>query len=214
MNNICIVGAGGFDGKRFNPPDHSFIIAADNGLKYLEKLGIEPDIILGDFDSYGKAPSGDRVLKFPSRKNYTDIGIAIEYGLKNGGDAFYIYGGLGGPRFGHSVANIQLLYGLSKKHKNCFLIGENEICTAIGDATVSFSEKAEGYVSIFSLSSTATISVKGLSYSGKDMIIKSSFPLGVSNEFTGKKSRIEIKKGHCLIIWHGDYGDISIERNR
>lgn len=33
------------------PGDSSFIIAADRGLETLMRLGIVPDIIIGDFDS-------------------------------------------------------------------------------------------------------------------------------------------------------------------
>lgn len=212
MKNICIIGAGGFNEGIFDPPDNSFIIAADNGLKYLEKLGFKADMVIGDFDSYGHRPKGENVLSFPSRKDQTDIGISIEYGLKNGFDSFYIYGGLGGRRFEHSYANIQLLYGLAKKNKDCFLIGENEICTAIGSSELVFSERCSGYISIFSLSSNSDISIEGLSYENDEIHLRSAFPLGVSNEFLGKKSRISVKKGYCLIIWHGKYSDLSVIR--
>ena len=48
----CIlVCAGHFDENSLPLEAGDFLIAADNGLAYLKKLGAEPDLILGDFDS-------------------------------------------------------------------------------------------------------------------------------------------------------------------
>lgn len=46
-----IFGAGAFYGLCSFPKAGDLIIAADGGLRYLQKLGLHPDIILGDFDS-------------------------------------------------------------------------------------------------------------------------------------------------------------------
>ena len=48
------------------------------------------------------------------------------------------------------------------------------------------------------------IDIKGLSYTTKDATLKFDFPLGVSNEFTGKKAEISVKEGTIIVIWQGN----------
>lgn len=66
--NCYIFGAGGFDGLLTTPTQNDFVIAADGGFRYLEKLGIDPDLVLGDFDSLGAPPQHPRVMLVPSEK--------------------------------------------------------------------------------------------------------------------------------------------------
>lgn len=54
-----IFGAGSFYGLSNRPKEGDLVIAADGGLLYLSKLGISPNILLGDFDSLEEnAPQG------------------------------------------------------------------------------------------------------------------------------------------------------------
>ena len=59
-----------------------FIIAVDGGLKYIDKLGIKPNLLIGDFDSatWGllKKYSNIDTLEYPSKKDFTDLELAIE----------------------------------------------------------------------------------------------------------------------------------------
>ena len=48
----CIVGAGEFTDRGIYDP-FDLIIAADGGLSALSNIGIQPDMIIGDFDSLG-----------------------------------------------------------------------------------------------------------------------------------------------------------------
>ncbi len=54
---VCwVVGAGSFDGLMGRPQKGDLVIAADGGYIYLKELGIEPDVLLGDFDSLKRVP--------------------------------------------------------------------------------------------------------------------------------------------------------------
>ena len=72
-----------------------FVIAADGGLQHAKKLGITPDVILGDFDSLGYTPGGASV--FPVEKDDTDSMLAVRRGLDWGYREFLLYGSLDGP---------------------------------------------------------------------------------------------------------------------
>ena len=69
--------------------DDSVIIAADGGAKHLAKLGIEPDIVIGDFDSISAKLQGELTSKrtlFISHsvdKDETDLELALLYAVEH-----------------------------------------------------------------------------------------------------------------------------------
>ena len=66
-----IIGAGDFFGLREAPDDSDYVIAADAGFEYCTENCIIPDLVLGDFDSLGKAPKHPNVLQLPVEKDDT-----------------------------------------------------------------------------------------------------------------------------------------------
>ena len=67
---VCyIVGAGDcppLDNIRINEGDT--VIAADAGLRYLRAAGINPDSVIGDFDSLGSVPEAAKLPCCPPRR--------------------------------------------------------------------------------------------------------------------------------------------------
>ena len=201
-NKICYVfGAGEYYNETIVPEDESLIIAADGGYSFLMNKGIEPDIVVGDFDSIGLIPEHKNVIKLNPIKDETDTYRAIKMGLEQGYSTFHIYGGTGG-RSSHTFANIQTLLMLSKNNAQGFLYGNNEVMTVISNNRINFSTDSEGYVSIFSLSTNCFgVDESGLKYLLDDYTLTNDYPIGVSNEFVGKESCIAVKNGSLLIIF-------------
>ena len=83
--NICYI-FGSLDVKEFNffPDENDFIIAADKGILNTEKFGLNPNYIVGDFDSLEYVPTGENVIKHPVMKDDTDLLLAIKTGFDNG----------------------------------------------------------------------------------------------------------------------------------
>lgn len=202
--NICyIVGAGENYGLDISPAEGDFVIAADAGLRLLEEKGIRPDHIVGDFDTLHYIPQGENVLRLPSEKDDTDMSVAIKEGIRAGYTAFHIYCGTGG-RIDHTIANLQLLAYLSERGMQGFLFDRDSVFTAITDADLAFDRMDGGYVSVFSWSERSTgVYLKNLKYELHDAVLTNSFPLGVSNEFIGKESRITVGKGTLLVNFPG-----------
>src|SRR5699024_5310138 len=85
MEPVCyIVGACPPGPMAFVQDCPSLIIAADQGLRHLEKTGVVPDLIVGDFDSLGQVPSGENVIQHPVEKDDTDMMLAVKTGLGRG----------------------------------------------------------------------------------------------------------------------------------
>lgn len=200
MGKCLIFCAAEFDRPVCPPGPEDFIIAADGGLRHLEKLGLAPDEILGDFDSLGYTPEGGRV--FPVEKDDTDTMLAVRRGLALGYREFILYGSLDGPRLDHTVANFQTLQFLADRGAYGTLVGREQLVTVVKDGKIAFPAGSEGTVSVFCLGSDARgVTLRGLYYPLEAGTLTAGFPLGVSNHFTGTPASVSVKQGSLLVIW-------------
>lgn len=201
LKGVChIVGAGDFFGMD-KPRDGDFVIAADGGLKYLEALGIIPDIIVGDFDSLGRVPSGSNVIVLPCEKDETDMSFAASVGLERGYKHFRLYGASGG-RFDHTLSNIALLASLSKQGAAATMNAGETSVSAITDSELHFSADAEGYISVFSYcDSSLGVNIKNLKYPLCDYTLESTSVIGTSNEFLGVESSVSVAHGTLIVLY-------------
>ena len=200
MEKCLIFCAGDFDSLLQLAEKDAVIIAADGGLRHVQALGLQPDVVLGDFDSLGYTPEGANV--FPVEKDDTDAMLAVRHGLKMGCREFLLYGSLDGKRLDHTVANFQTLQFLADRGAKGYLVGIDYIATVISGETVVFPKEAEGILSLFCLGPDATsITLEGLQYTLTEGTLSSGFPLGVSNHFVGRQARITVKNGSILALW-------------
>ncbi len=200
MGEFYIFGAGEYYGDFPETGKDDIIIAADGGLNYLKNAGIEADIILGDFDSLGEAPEGERVIRLPVHKDDTDTGAAIKLGLSRGYSVFHIYGGTGG-RLDHTLANISLLAYLASKGARGYLYGKDITITAVSNCDLVFPAEKRGTVSVFSYTEKTLVTLKGLEYELEEYELTSLYPLGVSNSFVGKEGVISTKDGILIVVY-------------
>ena len=205
MGKCIIFCAAGFDDLVQPIEKEDFVIAADGGLVHTEKLGIVPDVILGDFDSLGHVPEGANV--FPVEKDDTDAMLAVRRGLSLGYREFVLYGSLDGPRLDHTIANFQTLQYLADHGAVGYLAGTGYLVTVVKNGSISFPASAEGTVSVFCMGRDAEgVTLKGLYYPLENGTLSAGFPLGVSNHFTGNPSEITVKNGSLLVLWDRQNG--------
>lgn len=200
--SVCyVIGAGECKKLELKKENGDFIIAADGGYIYLENEGIKPDIIIGDFDSSGKIPDGENVIKLNPVKDITDMYAAVKEGLDRGYTEFHLYGACGG-RIDHTLANIQLVASLAQKNIKAYIHDGNTIITALTNGSLSFNSGYKGYVSVFSHSDKCEgLTIKGLKYTLENAELTNSFSLGVSNEFIGIESEIIVNNGTAIIVY-------------
>ena len=205
MKKCIIFCAAEFDELAAPIGKEDYILAADGGLRHLEKLGLKPNGIIGDFDSLGYVPEGAEV--FPVEKDDTDAMLAVKKGLELGFSEFYFYGSLDGPRLDHTVANFQTLQYLADRGAAAYLIGNNYMVTVVKDGTITFPAGRNGTVSVFCMGADAEgVSIEGLYYELTDGKLTAGFPLGVSNHFTEKEAVISVKQGSLLVMWDRENG--------
>lgn len=200
---VCyIVGAGDcppLDSIVINEGDT--VIAADAGLRYLREAGIEPDSVIGDFDSLGKVPEGGRVTVLPTEKDVTDMYAAAEAGIAAGFTRFKFYGWSGG-RLGHTIANIQLCASLAERGYRADFVTDKQVMTALSGGEMRFDKSHTGYISVFSFTDECRgVTLEGLKYPLAEATLSSRFPLGVSNEFTGVDSLVKVRQGTLIVVF-------------
>ena len=205
LGTCLIFCAAGFDGLVADIQKDDYILAADGGLLHLNKLGLTPNGIIGDFDSLGYIPEGS--LVFPVEKDDTDAMLAIKKGLELGYKDFLLYGSLDGPRLDHTVANFQALQYLADRGATGYLIGKDNIVTCVKDGSIRFSADASGIVSVFCLGAAAEgVTLENLQYPLEKGTLTPGFPLGVSNHFIGKAATVSVEKGSLLVIYDRQNG--------
>ena len=200
MGTCVIFCAAEFDKLAMPLASDDYVLAADGGLAHVQKLGLTPNGIIGDFDSLGFVPTGAEV--FPVEKDDTDAMLAARKGLELGFRDFLFYGSLDGPRLDHTIANFQTLQFLADHDARGYLVGRDYIITVVKDETIRFEAGAEGILSVFCLGPEAHgVTLEGLYYPLKDGTLTSGFPLGVSNHFTEQAASITVTDGSLLVMW-------------
>jgi thiamine pyrophosphokinase len=185
----------------FLPGADALVIAADAGLRTLQRAGRLPDLTVGDFDSLGAVPEGcGTVLRYPVQKDDTDAALAAEAALARGCDTFLFCGCLGGA-LDHTLANLCLLASLAERGCTAYLLGGGTAVTALcGPGAISFPACAQGRLSVFSHSDRSDgVTLSGLRYPLSDAVLYRQRALGVSNAFTGSEASVRVTSGTLLL---------------
>lgn len=201
--NECWIFGGGYVGEysSISVPADAFIIAADAGLMHTDKLGLKPNLIVGDFDSYpDEIVQKQNVIRLPVRKDDTDMMFAVKKALELGYKEITLCGALGG-RLDHTYANIQTLEYISEHGGNGRIVSDSNIVMLQKSGSVSYPAMEGWYFSVFSLSEDAVVSLKGTAYTLDSYKLTRGFPLGVSNEITQANAEVTVDRG-CLIIMY------------
>ena len=208
-NRICyVVGAMSLSlSLRPCPAPGDYVIAADRGYDSRMAYGVNPDLVVGDFDSLGEVPNHPNVIQLPAEKDDTDMVFALRQGLDLGYRRFVMLGGVGG-RLEHTLGNLQLLDWLASQGAQGFLAGEKTVATAVRNGTLTFPAAMSGYLSVLCNSGTARgVTLRGLKYPLERYTMTGSFPLGVSNQFLGQPASVSVEDGCLLLLWEekGDF---------
>lgn len=210
MSKCILVCAGDLTVGSIPVSEGDYVIAVDGGLMYCESLGVEPDLIVGDFDSITDSFVGaleeiekrspEKVVRLNTMKDDTDTMAALKIGIEKGFEVFYMYG-CGGGRLEHTIANIQSLIYLKDRDLKGYIMEGEGMTFVMRDESVSFKESMEGFISLFALDPVIKgVTERGLKYTLEKAELTYGFPLGVSNEFTGVLSEIVVESGTALVV--------------
>ena len=179
MENRCIIVSGGVFSPAPEQQPGDFVIACDRGYAYCERLGLMPDLFIGDFDSYsGAVAPGVAVERLIPEKDDTDTGHAITYALAHGFRTLVLTCALGG-RLDHTLANLQ-----------------NAANAAVQGASVTILDEG----SEINFLTHGTLRLKKRPGWGLSAALDNRFPLGVSNEFDAPEAEITVEQGVLMVM--------------
>lgn len=183
------------------------VIAADGGALHCRRLGVVPDLLVGDFDSMDSAllaemaADGIPIQRHPARKDQTDLELALAEALDRGARDIVILGGLGG-RWDMTLSTV---FGLAAPHLSGIRVRLVDAATEIellrGKTRHIVHGRPGDTLSLLPLGADATgVTLRGLEYPLTDATIPGAAALGVSNVFTGSRADVTIQAGLLLCV--------------
>lgn len=203
MKRCFIFAAGTFFGLRERPADGDLVIAADAGYRVCEQQNIKPDLLLGDFDSMELPAFSGEVCRLPVEKDDTDTMAAVKEGLARGCTEFFLYGGTGGKRLDHTLANLHTLLYIRRRGARGYLYDDDFLWTVIENESITIRREVEwGIVSVFPLSGRAEgIDERGFQYPLENAALTAAYPMGVSNHILEDTAQIAVRRGALAVGW-------------
>ncbi len=185
---------------------HTIIIAADSGANILWQYKITPHYIIGDLDSVTYKALNFWLNKnvivepYPTAKNLTDAELAFKKAAKLKVKVITFLGCLGGDRVDHLLGGLGLLGKCATLKIAADIKDDYQIITLLKKPTIicgkvgaSFSLQAYG-------GAVKNLSISGAKYNLKNYLLQMGDALTLSNEFCGKKVKINFKSGK-LLLW-------------
>lgn len=184
---------------------YQFVCAADSGLDCAKKLGITPDLAIGDFDSASASAlewavsTAIKIIKYPKVKDLSDGEIALIELARLGFSKVYIVGLLSGfeTRPDHILLNFSLFHMEDKLGlKIHAFMNSFELFTVMGTKIIPATK--DSIVSVIAFFGNALIKLDGLEYQFNGILEQGS-TRGLSNVAIGD-FRIEAEKKVMVFV--------------
>ena len=199
-NSCLIVSGGDYSPLPEGSASFDYIIACDRGYEYARRLGLTPDVILGDFDSSAQPDTDIPTHVHPVMKDDTDTMLAVRHALDRGYRDISLCCALGG-RFDHAFANVQSLAFAAERGAVARVLAEDTVITVFPADSMRFPRRDGWSFSCFALSDICTdVSIRGAKFGCEGTDITSRFPIGVSNVWTGEEITVSARTGILMVI--------------
>lgn len=202
-NRRAVVIAGGeiisYERVRSFLKPEDYYIFCDSGLFHKEGLNVEPDLIIGDFDSHEKVDTGSEIITLPEMKDDTDSLSGVKLALKRGFKDFLLLG-MTGRRMDHTLCNLYLLSYI-KSHDGKALIVDDWSEMEVVEKEEVFISDSYAYFSLIAWKGKCEgVNIENALYPLSSAVIEPEYQYGISNEPLKGGSRVWVEKGSLLLI--------------
>ena len=203
MQRCVIVGGAGireYQRIRESLRGDDWFVYCDGGLKHVQELGREPNLIVGDFDSHEQPETDTEMIVLPREKDDTDTVYAVKEAVRRGFREFLLIGVIG-ERFDHTFGNVALLLYLDSLGIPACILDDYSEMRIISRETAEVKEDCSWF-SLLNISGTAKgITIRGAKYPLTDGEITSEYQYGISNEvLPGKTAHVSVREGRLLLV--------------
>jgi thiamine pyrophosphokinase len=182
------------------------VYAADGGARWLEERGLQPDVLVGDMDSIGRAlldrleGVGCRIVRHPTDKDETDTELALRVAAAEGHAGLTLVGAIG-DRLDHSLANVAVLGAPFLESVEVCLFDGMTRAWHVRDRRVIRGASGD-VVSLLPLGAPAEgIRTRGLAYALDGGSLEPASPRGMSNVMTSDEAEVSLERGR-LYVFH------------
>lgn len=196
--NCIIIGNGkikDYDYIKSFIGEDDYIICADGGYNHAKKMGIAPDIIIGDMDSVQGFDGETQKIDYPCEKDFTDGELCVEYAKEKGFSSLLLLA-MTSERLDHTISNILML---AEFRKAKIIDDENEIFI-LKDSLVLENKKGRTLSIIPVYCDLLNVTTRGLKYPLKRETLYFGKSRGNSNIISEDKCEINIEKGIGIVI--------------
>lgn len=206
MNYAAVIAAGeslpsdSFIRQKLDEVDT--IIAADGGFDVLLRLGLQADLLVGDFDSSSFAYSHPfvqeyiekgKVLRYPVRKDETDTELALAYCFQRGAERVLLFGGAG-SRMDHTMVNLALMKRFEEQGMAVVQYTANNVIRYLVPGVYSLPLRSPvWYTSFLLFSGESVLTLKGFDYSITHTTLRAGSSLAVSNHVLESNNEVRIE---------------------
>ena len=203
MRCVIICGSPDYDIELIKSviKSEDYVICADRGYAYAKMADIEPNLIVGDFDSYTGEVSGEcEIIRLNTHKDDTDTMHAIDIAVERGCTDFVLLSALGG-RFDHSFANVSALEYIKRKKCNGMILTSSEkiLFLSLGKHIINNCKGRTFSLFPFGCEKVC-VTYANTEYPAQDLELESDYPMGVSNVFTNDNAIVQISRGKAIMI--------------
>lgn len=205
----CIITGGTispkFLSKHLSQNSYSFLLVVDGALELTHSLGIQPDYIIGDFDTVSEEIlefyDKNIILRHLPEKDQTDTELAVETAIGLQCEEIDFLGAVG-SRLDHSLANIFLLQRLLKQKVEGVIWNEcNKLYLKETSFRVKKKEAKGEFLSLLPLTQMVEeVTLLGVKYPVKNRTFYREDTLGVSNEIIDEEAVINFSRGIFIVV--------------
>lgn len=171
-----------------------FIICADGGYYHAVKMGICPNVIIGDFDSAEIPKTDSKLIHYPVKKDFTDGELCLEYAVSHGADDILLLA-MTGTRLDHTINNIFMLTKCGGT-----IIDDNNEIYILKDKIELYGKKGKTLSVIPVYGDLEGISNEGMEYPLNNEKLEFGTCRGNSNVITEDYCSVSIKKGIGIVM--------------
>ncbi|MBX5477146.1 MAG: thiamine diphosphokinase [Clostridia bacterium] len=191
----------------------AFLCCADAGLDHVLRLGLTPDLALGDFDSASAEAlarireAGIPMERHPVAKDASDGELALRRALASGAREVHLFGAAG-DRLDQTLATALLLPRFERRGVPVFAYAPGWRFRALVPApdrrpvVWRVPARPGATISLVPLDRRCRgVHIRGAAYPLRDAVLVRERTLGTSNEARSNRVDVAVREGALLVLW-------------
>ena len=208
MKAIVVAGGDAAAEDAAHLADAEMVIAADSGAAWLTRVGVRPDLVIGDMDSIDPAlldrlaMEGTTVERHAADKDQSDGELALDRAVEAGADDVLILGALGGDRIDHELSNLLMLADPRWRGRRLRIVRDGTTVRALrAGERLELEAEPGDFVTLLALAADAAgVRTEGLLFPLRGETLELGRSRGLSNQVDHVPASVSLDGGTLLVI--------------